>query len=307
MPRTKRIERPARPLDEAAQHGLQAFRPQHELLRGKLAVGRRRQRSDNVEVSRHVTVSAEDDATGLRAGSQRDLFADDAIVVGEGGAFLSDGRGLAIATRSCLLARNPHLTADDIRAAFGSIGMRTTIWLDGDRDEPITSGHPDGCLAFAPDGTLLVEPIARGRGRRRRERDIAVLQRLVADGSISALRRFAPPEPDTFAGEPDGFAATYLNFFVTRRSLITASFGAADDAACRDLAALFPNREIRTLCINAILCGGGIRCLIQPVPSSARIGSENRSGPQNTFSSDLTDFDATAVEPQPLISLELAD
>ena len=117
-------------------------------------------------------------------------------------------------------------------------------------------GHPDGCLAFAPDGILLVEPIVRGRGRRRRERDIAVLQRLVADGSISALRRFVPPALDTLVGEPDGFAVTYLNFFVTRRSLITAGFG-ADDAACRNLVALFPNREIRMLCINAVLRGGG--------------------------------------------------
>ncbi|CUT09704.1 hypothetical protein BF49_0784 [Bradyrhizobium sp.] len=55
------------------------------------------------------------------------------------------------------------------------VGMRSTIWLDGDRDEPITSGHSDGCLAVAADGTLLVEPIAHGQ--RRRERDIAVLQR----------------------------------------------------------------------------------------------------------------------------------
>jgi len=75
--------------------------------------------------------------------------------------------------------------------ALGSIGMHTTIWLDGDRDEPITSGHPDGYLAFAPDGTLLAEPVAGGRGRRKRGRDIAALERMVADGSISALRRFA--------------------------------------------------------------------------------------------------------------------
>jgi agmatine deiminase len=154
--------------------------------------------------------------------------------------------------------------------ALGSIGMHTTIWLDGDRDEPITSGHPDGYLAFAPDGTLLAEPVAGGRGRRKRGRDIAALERMVADGSISALRRFAPPDADALAGEPDGFAATYLNFLVTRRSLITAGFGApaGDDAARRDLAALFPGREIRMLGVGNILRGGGgIRCLTQPVPA----------------------------------------
>lgn len=192
--------------------------------------------------------------------------------VGEGGAFLSDGRGLAIVTRSCLLARNPHLIEDDVTAALGSIGLHKTVWLDGDRDEPITSGHPDGWLAFAPDGTLLVEPIDRGRGRRRRERDINVLQRLVAQGSIVALRRFTSPDGDTLAEEPNGFAASYLNFFVTRRLLITACLGAADDTACSELAELFPGREIRMLHLNAILRGGGgIRCLTQPIPSNVSV------------------------------------
>ncbi|KRR25279.1 hypothetical protein CQ14_09730 [Bradyrhizobium lablabi] len=203
--------------------------------------------------------------------------------VGEGGAFLPDGRGLAVATRSCLLSRNPHLAEDQISTALGSLGIRAAIWLDGDRDEPITSGHPDGCLAFAPDGTLLVEPIPRGRGRRRRERDIAILERAVADGRIPALRRFAPPDTGALAGEPSGFAATYLNFYVTRRSVITAGFGApaGDEDARSELAALFPGREIRMLRINAVLRGGGgIRCLAQPVPRSARTGSGNRSAPK---------------------------
>jgi len=63
---------------------------------------------------------------------------------------------------------------------------------------------------------------------------------------------------------------SHLNFLVTRRSLITAGFGApaGDDAARRDLAALFPGREIRMLGVGNILRGGGgIRCLTQPVPA----------------------------------------
>ncbi|MCC8950412.1 agmatine deiminase family protein [Bradyrhizobium sp. Arg62] len=191
-----------------------------------------------------------------------------ASFVGEGGAFLADGRGLVIATRSCLLARNPHLPEPVISAAFGSIGMHTTVWLDGDRDEPITSGHPDGYLAFAPDGTLLAEAIDRSRGRRKRERDLRVLTKAVASGLISGLRRMAPPEENRIATEPDGFVATYLNFFVTRRTVITARFGnPGDDAARRHLAELFPGRDIRMLGVDAILRGGGIRCLTQPVPT----------------------------------------
>ncbi|WP_442893764.1 agmatine deiminase family protein [Bradyrhizobium sp. AZCC 1699] len=166
-----------------------------------------------------------------------------------------------MATRSCLLARNPHLSETDLSAAFRSLGLHATIWLDGDRDEPITSGHPDGYLAFAPGGTLLAEPIERGRGRQKRERDILALGGAVAHGRLSSLRRIAPPDSSRVAAEPDGFAATYLNFFVTRRSVITARFGDPGDGAARHhLAELFPGRDIRMLAVDAILRGGGIRC-----------------------------------------------
>ncbi|WP_453947206.1 agmatine deiminase family protein [Bradyrhizobium sp. USDA 372] len=59
--------------------------------------------------------------------------------VGEGGAF--EGRGLAVATRTCLLARNPHLSEAGISATVRALGMHTTIWLEGDQGEPITSGR----------------------------------------------------------------------------------------------------------------------------------------------------------------------
>ncbi|MCA1501674.1 agmatine deiminase family protein [Bradyrhizobium sp. NBAIM14] len=45
--------------------------------------------------------------------------------VGEGGAFITDGAGLAVATRSCLLSRNPHLDEAAIERSFGHIGIHT--------------------------------------------------------------------------------------------------------------------------------------------------------------------------------------
>lgn len=69
-------------------------------------------------------------------------------LVGEVGAFITDGAGLAVTTRSCLLSRNPHLEQAAITRLFGRFGIHTVIWLDGDRREPITSGHPNGFMAF---------------------------------------------------------------------------------------------------------------------------------------------------------------
>lgn len=190
--------------------------------------------------------------------------------VGEGGAFVTDGAGLAVTTRSCLLSRNPHLDEAAITRAFGSIGMHTVIWLDGDRREPITTGHPDGYMAFLPDRSLLVEAIDHGHGRRARDRDLAALRQAVEEGRLRALRLFSRPRERRFEFAPAQFAGTYLNFFVTRRSVLTARFGdeMEDPRAESRLRELFPGREIRMLDINAILRGGGgIRCLTQPVPS----------------------------------------
>lgn len=193
-----------------------------------------------------------------------------ASFVSEGGAILSDGRGLAIATRSCLFARNPHLTEADLSAALAALGLSTILWLDGDRKEPITSGHPDGYLAFLPDGGLLVETIDHGAGRRDRRRDVMALRRASADGVLGGLRHIARPGERCLEFADDLFAATYVNLFVTRRQVITARFGDpfGDGAAERTLAACFPGKRIRMLEINAILRGGGgVRCLTQPVPA----------------------------------------
>jgi agmatine deiminase len=202
--------------------------------------------------------------------------------VGEGGAFITDGEGLAVATRSCLLSRNPHLDEAAIGRSFGRIGIQTVVWLDGDRREPITTGHPDGYMAFLPDRSLLVEAIDRGHGRRTRARDIAALYQAVHEDRLRGLTPFGSrPHESCFEFAEAQFAGTYLNLFVTRRSVLTARFGdpQADPRAESQLREHFPGREIRMLNINAILRGGGgIRCLTQPVPSGERFCAESISG-----------------------------
>lgn len=187
--------------------------------------------------------------------------------VAEGGAFITNGKGLVVATRSCLLSRNPQLDETAITAAFGRVGVRNVIWLDGDQTEPITTGHPDGYLAFLPDGELLVEVIASGPGSGRRKRDVGLLRQLVTNGRIKGVEPFEVV-PDGLAGGVM-MAATYVNLFVTGGAVLTARFGDThnDLRAKLELERLFPGREIRMLDLMTILNGGGgIRCLTQPVP-----------------------------------------
>lgn len=198
--------------------------------------------------------------------------------VAEGGAFAFDGRGTVITTRSCLLNpnRNPvqgsgHRQA--IASGLRGMGIRRVIWLEGDPCEPITSGHVDGYVLQAAGRQILVEsgddcpsgvPLSR-------EHDIKILKRARdADGRGLSLVRLAPPRKQYWNGDPDMFAAAYLNVYIANGALIGPRFGDAerDELARVALAKAFPGREIILLRIDAIANGGGgVRCLTQPMPA----------------------------------------
>ncbi len=189
--------------------------------------------------------------------------------VAEGGAFITNGRGLAATTRSCLLSRNPKLDEASITEAFGRVGICDVIWLEGDSAEPITTGHPDGYLAFLPDGKILVEVIEFGPGSQRRKRDLSRLRRSAADGTLNGIEEFGVLHPSCEGYDSAMRAATYMNLFITNNAVLTAGSGDRDRdlRAEKELKRFFPEREIRMISIDAILNGGGgARCLTQPVP-----------------------------------------
>jgi agmatine deiminase len=184
--------------------------------------------------------------------------------VGEGGAFVTNGNGAAVTTRSCLKSRNPHADEATIARAFRMIGITDLIWLDGDGNEPITTGHADGYVAFLPGGAVAVEPGSSCA----RKRDIETLRQAADEGRIGELVLIPRPRRSRLKHHEDEFAATYANLYPIAGAVLVAKFG--DDIRDRDaerwLREVYPGRDIRTLAINAIARGGGgIRCLTQPV------------------------------------------
>jgi agmatine deiminase len=106
----------------------------------------------------------------------------------EGGAFVTDGHGTVITTKSCMLNenRNPGFgrTAsermEEIERGFSIVGGRKIIWLEGDASEPITSGHADGYLLFTKPSAILVEEIdSEGRTGPNRSKDVDTLRNVV--------------------------------------------------------------------------------------------------------------------------------
>jgi agmatine deiminase len=196
--------------------------------------------------------------------------------VAEGGALVTDGRGTMIMTRSCLLNpnRNPVRRGLDrqrmIELEAAKLGIRQVIWLEGDPCEPITSGHIDGYVLFAPNGIVLVEAFDDEAIEQPmwREHDIALVENARdADGrKLKVVRLFAPRRKYR-RGAPESFAPCYLNAYVANGAVISAKFGDGerDEASRKALAKAFPGREIIMLRIDNIANGGGgVHCLTQP-------------------------------------------
>jgi agmatine deiminase len=186
-----------------------------------------------------------------------------ASFVAEGGALITDGDGTLITTQSCLLNpnRNPvRRHRDDrqhrIARELARFGISRIIWLEGDPYEPVTSGHVDGYVMFAPAGRALVESAAAGQPLCRRH-DIKLLREA----------RNARGRPLTIR-QVGGHG--FLNAYVANGAVIMARSGnRKDDAAAKTaLGRAFPQRTIVMTRIDCLYeGGGGIHCLTQPMPA----------------------------------------
>lgn len=202
-----------------------------------------------------------------------------AAFVAEGGAIASDGRGTLFTTRSCLLnpSRNPVRRGKErqrtIEAELRKFGARNVIWLEGDPCEPGTSGHVDGYVLLAPSNVVLVDACddKEVEAPMWRAHDIALLEGARdADGRKLKVSSVRAPRPRYCKGNPESFAASYLNAYVANGAVIGACFGdpERDEAARQALARAFPGRKIVMLRIDNIADGGGgIHCLTQPMPA----------------------------------------
>jgi agmatine deiminase len=202
--------------------------------------------------------------------------------VAEGGALITDGQGLLITTRSCLLNpnRNPERCGLDrerlIEVELRKVGISEVIWLEGDPSEPVTSGHVDGYVLCAPGGVVLVEVIADADVDPPlwRQHDIKRLESgRNLNGHRLSVRRVPAPRRRYWSGNSEMFAPCYLNAYIANSAVITGHYGDAerDEEARASLSRAFPDRGVITLPIDTLAAGGGgVHCLTQPMPQITR-------------------------------------
>ncbi|ANY88222.1 MULTISPECIES: agmatine deiminase family protein [Pseudomonas] len=195
----------------------------------------------------------------------------------EGGAIHVDGQGTLITTESVLLNpnRNPGLSKADFEEVFARLlGIRKTLWLPGDPQYitgDMTDGHVDGVCAFARPGVLLVDAThdrdsvyAEVARENRRALELATDAQGRHFELLDLYEASAAVDPSA-----EVFCASYTNFYLANGAVIMPAYGIdADQAAARQLALAFPDREIVPVRIDHIAHGGGgIHCITQQQPA----------------------------------------
>lgn len=190
--------------------------------------------------------------------------------IAEGGAFVIDRSGAVFTSKSCLLHknRNPNAPQSEIEQAVLNLGATKVVWLEGDEDELITQGHADGYVLPTETGDVLVQMVDSERNESARSADISIIRSTLHQANSGGRVVLVSP-PRSKKRRSSMFAASYLNVYTPNGAVIVPMFGDAlrDRAAKQAIHAAFPEREINSLRIDTLAGGGGgIRCLVQPVP-----------------------------------------
>jgi agmatine deiminase len=191
----------------------------------------------------------------------------------EGGGINVDGDGTLLTTEQCVLNdnRNPGLTKEEATQVFcDSLGVEKVLWIPGDPEDTETDGHIDGLACFVATGKVLVE-ICPAKGTERYDNlqlNVDAL-REATDAHGRELEIVLIEEAHEAERRNEIFCSSYINFYIANGGIVMPGFGIdRDKDAQKNLAGLFPDREVVQVEISDIaIGGGGIHCITQQQPA----------------------------------------
>ncbi|HGM6837048.1 TPA: agmatine/peptidylarginine deiminase [Serratia marcescens] len=203
-------------------------------------------------------------------------------LIGEGGGIEVDGHGTGIMTESSWVNanRNPGWSRDRVEQELKAmLGLRKIIWLPGIKGRDITDAHVDFYARFVRPGVVVanLDTDSASYDHAVTQQHLAILKAATdADGRRLQVHTLSPPlapRDSRFSRNNPDFAAGYINYFVINGAVIAPEFGdpQADRAALELLTALYPQRKVVQLEIDAIAAGGGgIHCATNQLPVHGR-------------------------------------
>ncbi len=187
----------------------------------------------------------------------------------EGGALETDGSGLLLTTRQCLLNENRNLTwaneasaERDLKTAFA---FQRACWLEDGLANDHTDGHIDNLVRFIGPNRVVCQT-ASGEDDPNADLYAKTETALRAFGlDVSILPSPGRVEDDDGSVLP----ASHMNFVISNGIVILPAYEAEYSvAALSALSSLFPGRQVKTLPSRQIIRGGGsFHCMTCHIPT----------------------------------------
>ena len=184
----------------------------------------------------------------------------------EGGAIESDGAGVILTTKSCLLNPNrgvkEQTEVEDFLAK--NLGAKRVLWIENSYLEgDDTDGHIDMLARFvSPDTIAYIKcedtKDSHYKSLLEMEKELKSFKRL--DGRAYNLIPLPFTEPKYKEGKR--LPASYANFLITNKAIILPTYQSPKDKeAIKILKNLFPNKEIIPIpSLKLIEQGGSVHC-----------------------------------------------
>lgn len=192
----------------------------------------------------------------------------------EGGGLHVDGEGTCLVCETSVLdpKRNPGLGRAEAETALRDyLGVERIIWLPYGLGDDETGGHIDNIACFARPGAVIAlatsdtgHPDHAGL-----QRNLEVLRSAEdAQGRKLEVLTLPMPKPRD-RGDGRRLSTSYVNFYMANHAIVMPAFqDAADKAAFKAMATIFPDREIVQIdALDLLRGGGGIHCITQQEPA----------------------------------------
>ncbi len=199
-------------------------------------------------------------------------------IVMEGGSIEVNGAGCVLTTEQCLLNpnRNPQLSRTEIEEYLKSyLGVTKVLWLGEGIVGDDTDGHIDDIARFVGPNMIVcaLEEDPEDANYKLLQDNLARLKSMT-DVEGRPFRIVALPMPGVVGGTStdsrnlDRLPASYANFYIANKVVLTPVFGHANDTrAVEILQRVFPDRRVVPINCEPLVWGmGTIHCVSQQEP-----------------------------------------
>lgn len=194
----------------------------------------------------------------------------------EGGSINTNGNGLLLTTKACLLSkgRNPNLNQIEIENVLkNALGQDEVIWLNHGIYNDETNEHVDNLCQFKDEKTVFLAYSTEGIQGAWSKENYEILKSHHLD-----IIKMPIPSPQILLDDVDSLviekgskprmkgdilAASYVNFYQGADFVILPQFGVNEDSiALEILRKAYPNKKIYPVySLNILKAGGNIHCI----------------------------------------------